>query len=176
MLLLRIAVALAVIGTTLWFRYRRNYSRPWPMQIAIRDNDFASLGRMLGGEDGVSARLEELTELTGPHTVSISGYVTLLGRRPTRPHLGMHLTTFAAMRGSRECLALLLDAGADVNAVDSFGQTALIAACWGGRVDCVRDLLSRGADASLTDAHGRSAKDWARICGFREIEGMLAVY
>ncbi|KAJ3109974.1 hypothetical protein HDU96_007004 [Phlyctochytrium bullatum] len=54
----------------------------------------------------------------------------------------------AALFGISPCVLLLLNAGADVNALDSDGKTRLIAACLGGCMDVIRILISRGASVN----------------------------
>ena len=56
----------------------------------------------------------------------------------------------AAHLGHAYCPRLLLDAGADVNRVDSWGKTALEMAAMNGKVDCVTMLIESGADVSMT--------------------------
>ena len=51
----------------------------------------------------------------------------------------------------------LLAAGADVNAQDKRGMTALMHAAQYGRKEAVSVLLARGADASIHDNMGRTA-------------------
>lgn len=51
----------------------------------------------------------------------------------------------------------ILAAGADVNAGDSYGRTALMWAAEHGDVDCVKFLVARGANVNARDADGSSA-------------------
>jgi hypothetical protein len=51
----------------------------------------------------------------------------------------------ARERGQAATARLLLEAGADVNAVDKFGSTALELAAWRGKVELVDLLLEKGA-------------------------------
>jgi uncharacterized protein len=51
----------------------------------------------------------------------------------------------------------LLKAGANVDAPDRFGSTALLIATQSGRSDLVRLLLSAGADPNITNCRGESA-------------------
>jgi len=64
----------------------------------------------------------------------------------------------AAVAGQTECVALLLDAGADIEAVvteeDIQGTTGLVLAIMNGRVDTVDLLIRRGANLNR-EARGR---------------------
>lgn len=54
----------------------------------------------------------------------------------------------AAWAGQNEAVALLLNHGADVNATDGFGRTALWYVALGGHADTARLLISRGANVN----------------------------
>ena len=56
----------------------------------------------------------------------------------------------------------LIDAGADVNAADEDGQTALMAAAEKGHVSKVRFLLDNGANVNARDKSGKTALQYAR--------------
>ncbi len=67
---------------------------------------------------------------------------------------------------AREAIAILLDAGADVNAREpQWGQTPLMFAAGSGRTEAVKLLLARGADARATgkvvDLSARNREDSA---------------
>ncbi len=68
---------------------------------------------------------------------------------------------YAADRGSVDCLRMLVEAGANVNAVDRDGigvlQTAL---CAGLDGDSVRLLLEAGANPDACDDDGDSPREW----------------
>ena len=55
------------------------------------------------------------------------------------------------------CLDLLLEAGADKDAQDSAGRTALMLATWAGQVECVDSLLNAGADMDAQGYDGDTA-------------------
>ena len=71
-------------------------------------------------------------------------------------HINLILIT-SARNGHSNILQGLLDRGADVNAKDSGGNTALIWAAWYGCVDVVRLLLDNGADVNVKNNFGDSA-------------------
>jgi ankyrin repeat protein len=55
-----------------------------------------------------------------------------------------------------------LKAGADVNARNKYGLTALIAAAGHGTAENMKVLLDAGADASVKDKDGKTAWDLAQ--------------
>lgn len=61
-----------------------------------------------------------------------------------------------ARMGNLKILEILLQSGADVNAVDGEGRTALHYGVQNGREEIVRALLGHSADASILDNHGMS--------------------
>mmetsp|Transcript_21487 Transcript_21487/g.74152 ORF Transcript_21487/g.74152 Transcript_21487/m.74152 type:complete len:362 (+) Transcript_21487:52-1137(+) len=62
-----------------------------------------------------------------------------------------------------EIVAMLIDAGSDVNSRDEFGRTPLMAAACCGHVSTLHLLLSRGADMDLRDHGGLTVDDHARM-------------
>jgi len=81
-------------------------------------------------------------------------------------HMNCHHTTVLhdmAYKGDVKKATLLLDHGADVNAIDEeFRSTPLgLAARWGHK-DMVRLLLDRGADPDAAGAAWATPREWAR--------------
>ena len=76
----------------------------------------------------------------------------------------------AAYAGAAETAAILLDRGADVDAVDTLGQTPLHVAAKSARVDVMRELLTRGADGTLRADDSMTALDLVLASG--SIDGM----
>jgi ankyrin repeat protein len=60
-----------------------------------------------------------------------------------------------------ECIKALLAAGADVNAKDNEGKTALREAAWKGGADSLKALIAAGADVNAKDKEGYTALDAA---------------
>ena len=65
----------------------------------------------------------------------------------------------AEKKKSLDIVHALLAAGADVNARDRNGRTALFAACESRRVDVVRAILGAGADVHARDDDDKSVLD-----------------
>ena len=63
--------------------------------------------------------------------------------------------------GSPTSVRVLLSRGADINATNENGQTALIVAAQHGEVECLRLLLEAGANRTLKDNRGKIALDYA---------------
>lgn len=70
-------------------------------------------------------------------------------------------------------IRLLLDAGADVNARQAGGFTALHSAAAAGRAEAVAVLLERGADPGPADDQGKRPADYARERGHSAVAEML---
>jgi ankyrin repeat protein len=81
----------------------------------------------------------------------------------------------AAVRaGDAGAVGAMLDAGADIDARDEHGQTALMNAARDGHTDMVRLLVSRGADLNHTAKYNLSAIMLAVINGRDAIVGILS--
>src|SRR5262245_10374188 len=80
----------------------------------------------------------------------------------------------AVKAGRADALRTLLDAGADVDARDEHGQTALMNASRDGHTEVVRLLIERGADLDHTAKYNLSALMLAVINGRDAIVGILA--
>jgi ankyrin repeat protein len=62
----------------------------------------------------------------------------------------------AATKGNNEMLKELIDKGIPVNGLDQFGNSALQAACYGGKIDAVKLLLEKGANPNIKKADGET--------------------
>ncbi|NCD33718.1 MAG: ankyrin repeat domain-containing protein [Spartobacteria bacterium] len=75
--------------------------------------------------------------------------------------------------GPRDVLQMLMNAGADLNAVDPYGDTALINAAMNGNRELVSILLDLGADRTIKNAVGDTAQDIANKLGYTDMYRML---
>uniref|UniRef100_A0A7S1Z4I0 ACB domain-containing protein n=1 Tax=Ditylum brightwellii TaxID=49249 RepID=A0A7S1Z4I0_9STRA len=82
---------------------------------------------------------------------------------------------FAADRGAAKCVSLLLEAGANPNAVDDDGISVLQTAVIGGDVETVKLLLQAGADPDHEDIDGDSAKSCAEEDGSAEMKKAFGI-
>ena len=82
--------------------------------------------------NGNSALLEELLT-KNPHHVN------------GRDEKGLSPLFYATWHGHLECLKILLNYGANINAKNSSDWAALDDAAWTGHLDCLQELINRGA-------------------------------
>jgi len=80
---------------------------------------------------------------------------------------------WASVRGFEDCVVILVDRGADLEARGRRGQTALILATRWGQTDAAHSLLANGANASGKDNDGWSALLWASFLGREQIARAL---
>jgi len=91
---------------------------------------------------------------------------------PTSSRTALH---WAAAEGQFEIAEVLLEAGADLNAIDRVGMGPLAMAAKGGHPTLVETLLGAGANVNMRDAAGGSPLLWAAGLGNSEtVEVLLA--
>ena len=90
----------------------------------------------------------------------------------SKKELGDKLVT-ALENGHKDVVQWLLDAGADVNAKDTWGRTALMKASLNGHKDIVQLLIEAGADVNVKDNDGRTALMCASLYGHKDIATLL---
>ncbi len=81
--------------------------------------------------------------------------------------------TAIAMAMTAEAIRAALVGGANLNAGDKDGTTALMASAWAGHMETVRLLLTTEADVNAADASGRTALMEATYGGEAEITRLL---
>jgi len=89
--------------------------------------------------------------------------------------LGSHDTKFmeAVQHGDRDIVKLLLKKGADVNAADKFGKTALMMASEKGYKEIMEMLLAKGADVNAKGKPGKTALMIATENGYEQVVKLL---
>src|SRR5262245_28567135 len=80
-----------------------------------------------------------------------------------------------AARGNVEAMQLLIERGAEVNAKDGAGETALMAACAGGNARAVQLLIVRGADVKVMSKRNETALGFAATSGVQASVELLLV-
>lgn len=80
----------------------------------------------------------------------------------------------AASNNNEEIGKMLIEADANVNAIQATGETPLHFAAQFGNIDLIVSLLEFGADTSIVNMQGLSAADLALEKGYREISEILA--
>ncbi len=77
--------------------------------------------------------------------------------------------------GEKGQLAMLIEAGANVNLCGQSGMTALHCAAMGNAAWAIRLLLAAGADPTLKDAEGKTPRDYAKGKAGKDARDILAV-
>lgn len=77
------------------------------------------------------------------------------------------------MRGNTAIMLLLLEAGAEVDAVTIKNDTALIFAAQKSQTEAAKLLLKKGARTDIKNDWGKTALDEARKAGATEIVALL---
>lgn len=80
----------------------------------------------------------------------------------------------AIKRGDARTILDLLGRGADVNALDRYGQTALMLAAHDGHREVVKMLITQRANLNITAKFGLSALMLAIVSGHEEVALLLA--
>src|SRR5277367_3471576 len=80
---------------------------------------------------------------------------------------------WAAGNGHVEVVKLLLNARANIEAANKYGQTPLHRAAWDGHVEVVKLLLNARANIEAADKGGRSALSIAQEKGHEEVVMIL---
>ncbi|MBI5237623.1 MAG: ankyrin repeat domain-containing protein [Deltaproteobacteria bacterium] len=111
---------------------------------------------------------------------SMKGYpeiVNLLVAKRADPNVrGSGGKTALMLTDNPEVLDTLLKAGANINAVDDSGSTALTAAVMKNQRRIVERLLARGADVNIADKQGETPLGVARRLQYQDIEQLLVKF
>lgn len=102
--------------------------------------------------------LEQVKEHVEKHGVDINDRID--GRPPIH---------YAADYGQTDVVKYLIEKGADVNSVDKYGISALLAAIWEGHASCVKLMLEKGARKEGSTPDGISYIDAAESAEIKEM-------
>ena len=108
----------------------------------------------------------EMTQALLAHNSKAAVTLTTRGTEMTALHC-------AAIMKRHELAQILLDRGADVNALSTAGQTALHIAGLRGDTQMAQILLQHGARTDLTDGHGHSPGDLATLQNHADFVALL---
>ncbi|KAH7407425.1 ankyrin repeat-containing domain protein [Cadophora sp. MPI-SDFR-AT-0126] len=159
---------------------QRQYRHIYPSISPISDHESIST-RSTSKRYATSSSTSSTRNRTDP-ALSLSQAITtsspstlhnLLRQSSISPLQTTHLLHQAIAHGSKECIRILLDHGADINGLSPQGRTPLQAAIRdeNSRESIAKLLISRGADLSLgAPLHWAARRDWASV-----VE-MLCVY
>ncbi len=79
----------------------------------------------------------------------------------------------AAEDGDTAAVQQLLDKGANIEATDKLGRTALIKAAIVGKTEVIKLLLDKGANIEAKDQDGTTALGWAKVFAWDETAKLL---
>lgn len=83
------------------------------------------------------------------------------------------LIRLASMNGSVDVARILVENGADVNKVDKFRKSSLMAAAVNGNLALVELLVENGANLHAENEYGKTAVDFAKSFGRKEVAAYL---
>lgn len=139
-----------------------------------------TLSSLLNSKDSVAAS-EMIKKGTDVNTVDASGTSALMNAcrwadvwsvsfllrhgatadKPKSPKGRTPLMVACAYYSGRTICSMLIDYGADVNAISNEGVTALMLAAQNAKLDVIELLLSKGAKAEVKDKNGKTAFNYA---------------
>ena len=93
------------------------------------------------------------------------GFLLRHGASPDKPRSAKGRTALivaCAYYSGKTICGLLIEKGADVNAVSNDGETALMYAAQNAKLDVVMLLLKKGANPKLKDKAGKTALEYAK--------------
>ena len=78
---------------------------------------------------------------------------------------GITALNWAAQKGYKNCMSVLLAAGANPNGLSRFNRPAILEAARYGHLDCVKLLIEYGADPTIKLDNGCGPLEYAAIHG-----------
>jgi ankyrin repeat protein len=134
----------------------------------------SSLRNRLDNKQAVENEIEMTRRLLVTGIAGAAQKLISLGADIRQRYMGRHLLSWAVYGNCPSEAAVLLDAGADVNATGTDGASALSISVKQGKTSLVRLLAERGASVGLTDRYGKTEMHVGARWGFAEICQILA--
>jgi len=144
---------------------------------AVRDNNLNHLAELLAENEGLAhARIRGDSTLLN-ECVFKDKQIVPMSDGDTRDTTALH---YASFKGNVKLAEMLLDYGADVNAIgyeNNHEQTTpLILAAWMGGIDMLRLLLGTGADPHAVSSNGVTALSTAQSHNYQDRVDLLKQY
>ncbi|KAL7465319.1 hypothetical protein ACHAXS_005642 [Conticribra weissflogii] len=169
-----------------------------PLHRAALANDLSTIQQLVT-QESIDPNLEDANGITALIEASIAGhdeivrYLITEAKCPANPPTGSRHTPIrgAAVAGRASTIKLLLELGADPNALSEGHRTALMGACFlrpsveGDHEhiskECVEILLAdERTDPTIANSFGETALDLARVRGYEEsarlVEEAVKIY
>jgi hypothetical protein len=134
------------------------------------DEDSAEFETITVSDDGDTFQLKRIlmakSECVNGNLNAVNQYLSTSSEKKLfltgRSESGDTTLIMAAMEKSHEMVSLLLQHGADANAINNHRRSALMEAALWGRIESVKALLHANADKGLRDYEDRCAMDLAQ--------------
>jgi len=155
------------------------FSTPYELQKAVEEGNLGEVRTLMAKCRCPNTRHNDETPIlvlaAQNGSRDIAAYLLESGANPnaTSRQGGISALMAFAERGDRSGIEMMLDKGADIDAGDATGETALIKAVRARRESSVTLLLEKGADAQMPDYQGRMAIDHARNLRLSRISSLL---
>lgn len=144
------------------------------LTAAIENRDYRTVDRLLKMGANPNGRwIPQRHELPDAFAARVQYVVEAVKETLRGDNLYDTNMMLAAGNGDIAIMKRLCDEGAEVNATNGGGYTALMYAAANGDMTVVRFLLLRGADARMTDRWRRSAADHAREWSYDEVAHLI---
>jgi len=156
------------------------FSTPYELIKAIEDQKYEKVREMMLDCRCPNTRTAQgvpaLVLAARDRSMKIVEYLLNSGANPNVKARNSRMTALMefARRDNVAGVELMLENGANVNAADSSGETALMYAVSARAQRAVRVLLAKGADPQLANYQGQTPMDMARSRRYRRIETLLA--
>jgi len=184
------AIALDEYATTLSFLKNgadvnaRNDSGETLLHIAVQYGHIEMVrllleqGANVSATDNYSSHALSYALVSGSNHVSIVHLLLRYGANPNQAEGSGEDTPLIEATGAdmAEMVRTLLDAGAEINATNKFGYTALMIAAERNAIDAARVLLNAGADVHRENIHLGTALGYATNKGHDELAALLRAH